>query len=130
MKEASLATFQCSASRGVLCHDSIKIGLLTYLSTCTIFTSSDTILPAGIGTVAEEEQPREGGFLDLGGRECLACHISSEVPQGFPTEGCGEGDKGAARRAAQPLRRRARWERSELYLVLDAKAFLLATPDR
>lgn len=93
-------------------------------------------LRAGLGPEAEEEQPREGGSLDLEGRECLACSIVSPA-QGVQLEG-GEVEGGGMwsrkrRSGGTPARSAAaagRRGRSELYLVLDAKAFLLATPDR
>ena len=96
----------------------------------------DALPMAGLGPEAEEE-PREGGSLDLGGRECLACSIPNPAPR-LPAAAAGEDD-----RAGKVRKRRnggaaalsvtagaGRRGRSELYLVLDAKAFLLATPDR
>lgn len=99
----------------------------------------------GLGPEAEEEQPREGGHLDLGGRECLACFIThTSVPPGCTAASSssdaqkadGVGGSKAARRNRRSGKTIAataggsRRGRSELYLVLDAKAFLLATPDR
>lgn len=93
----------------------------------------------GLGPGTEDDQPREGGHLDLGGRDCLACHITSTLPPGFPVglrDERGAGDKrgkgGKGGKGGSKLRQpvAVRRGRSELYLVLDAKAFLLATPDR
>lgn len=91
---------------------------------------------AGLGAEAEEEHPREGGHLDLGGRECLACSISSTTTGGTPSDAGRdkEGGKGGRKQkrpaGAAAFAAASRRGRSELYLVLDAKAFLLATPDR
>lgn len=81
-----------------------------------------------------KDQPREGDFLDLSGRECLACHVISQLPPGLHAGGGGEGrvkgPKGTERRIGFTSTPRSRRGRSEIYLVLDFKAFLLATPDR
>eukprot|EP00903_Cladosiphon_okamuranus_P012477 g11683.t1 len=93
---------------------------------------------AGLGPQAEEDQPREDGSLDLGGRKCLACSIS-DPPDGGPSSrsggGGGEGGdrkrrSGVAAAIAAASAAAGRRGRSETYLVLDAKAFLLAVPDR
>lgn len=92
---------------------------------------------SGLGPESEEEQPREGGSLDLGGRECLACSIPNPAPR-TPSSSKGRGEKGARESrngmgnvaALSVAAAAGRRGRSELYLVLDAKAFLLATPDR
>ncbi|CBJ32244.1 conserved unknown protein [Ectocarpus siliculosus] len=88
---------------------------------------------AGLGPQAEEH-PWEDGSLDLGGRECLACSISESLEGGSSGRGGGGGRKRrsgvAAAIAAASAAASGRRGRSEMYLVLDDKAFLLATPDR
>ncbi|CAN0326864.1 unnamed protein product, partial [Laminaria digitata] len=86
--------------------------------------------PDGLGPESDEEQPRENGSLDLEGRECLACSISSPPPGGKKGGGGGGGGGGRVAAALAAAAAAGRRGRSELYLVLDAKAFLLATPDR
>ncbi|CAN0492748.1 unnamed protein product [Ectocarpus sp. 12 AP-2014] len=88
---------------------------------------------AGLGPQAAEH-PWEDGSLDLGGRECLACSISEPLEGGSSGGGGGGGRKRrsgvAAAIAAASAAASGRRRRSEMYLVLDDKAFLLATPDR
>lgn len=112
------------------------------ISNSSLSVSSPPIPPlsAGLGPQAEEH-PREDGYLDLGGRECLACTVSDTLEGGAGCAGGGGGGEGGSssgrkRRSgvaaaiAAASAAAGRRGRSELYLVLDAKAFLLATPDR
>lgn len=113
----------------ILSYYTVRYHLFYFLNTVVARITHPPPPEQGLGPGTEEDQPREGGFLDLGGRECLACHISSTLPPGFPQDVGEVGGKlrtGSKRRQALLGRR----GRSELYLVLDAKAFLLATPDR
>ena len=123
-----------------------------FVNHCRVFflVSSFHSLIVGLGPEAEEDEPQENGSLDLEGRECLACSISSPPPspqegnassegggggwggggQGMRKRGGSGGGTGGKVSAAAAAAAAGRRGRSELYLVLDAKAFLLATPDR